>query len=152
MNLRGANVINLDAKGRLAIPTKYRDWLREECDAELVCTVDIASRNLLLYPLPEWLEVEKKLAQFSSTVPAERRMVRLLQGNARECDLDKAGRILLAPELRQHAGLEKKIVLVGQLNRFEIWDEQVWQQQLADDMAAALDETELTDNLKSFSL
>jgi len=152
VNLRGANIINLDVKGRLAIPTKYRDWLREECDAELICTVDISTRNLLLYPLPEWLEVEKKLAQFSSAVPAERRMVRLLTGNAKECELDKAGRILVAPELRLHAGLEKKVVLVGQLNRFEIWDEQLWQQQLADDMACSLSETELTDNLKNFSL
>ena len=152
MNLRGANMINLDAKGRLAIPTKYRDWLREDCSGELVCTVDISTRNLLLYPLPEWEAVEKKLAKFSSTIPAERRIVRLLQGNAKECDLDKAGRILVSPELRQHAGLEKKVVLVGQLNRFEIWDEERWQAQMTADMESALSETELTENLSQFSL
>ena len=152
MNLRGASLINLDAKGRLAIPTKYRDWLRDECYGTLVCTVDIATRSLLLYPLPAWEVIEEKLSKFSSTVEAERRMQRLLLGNARECEIDSAGRILVAPELRAHAGLEKKLMLVGQLNRFEIWDEQTWQAQVAADMAIALNETELSDNLRDFSL
>ena len=73
--LRGAHAISLDSKGRLAIPTKYRDWLRSERDGQLVCTIDIAHPCLLLYPLSEWEEIERKLKTLSSTNPAERRLL-----------------------------------------------------------------------------
>ena len=73
--MRGAHAISLDSKGRLAIPTKFRDWLRDECDGQLVCTIDIAHPCLLLYPLNEWEEVERKLKTLSSTNPAERRLL-----------------------------------------------------------------------------
>ena len=106
--LRGAHAISLDSKGRLAIPTKFRDWLRDECDGQLVCTIDIAHPCLLLYPLNEWEEVERKLKTLSSTNPAERRLQRLLLGHAAECELDGNGRLLLSQPLRSHAGLDKK--------------------------------------------
>ena len=67
---RGANAINLDAKGRLAIPTKYRQPLLDDCNGQLVCTADSQQCCLLLYPLPEWEEIELKLSKFSSTIPA----------------------------------------------------------------------------------
>jgi len=132
--LRGAHAISLDSKGRLAIPTKFRDWLRDECDGQLVCTIDIAHPCLLLYPLNEWEEVERKLKTLSSTNPAERRLQRLLLGHAAECELDGNGRLLLSQPLRSHAGLDKKVMLVGQLNKFELWDEARWQQQINDDI------------------
>ena len=89
---------------------------------------------LLLYPLNEWEEVERKLKTLSSTNPAERRLQRLLLGHAAECELDGNGRLLLSQPLRSHAGLDKKVMLVGQLNKFELWDEARWQQQINDDI------------------
>ncbi len=132
--MRGAHAISLDSKGRLAIPTKFRDWLRDESDGQLVCTIDIAHPCLLLYPLNEWEEVERKLKTLSSMNPQERRLQRLLLGHATECELDGNGRLLLSQPLRNHAGLDKKIMLVGQLNKFELWDEARWQQQVNDDI------------------
>lgn len=151
--LRGAHAIALDGKGRLAIPTKFRDWLREECDGQLVCTIDINHPCLLLYPLPEWEEIEKKLKALSSMQPAERRLQRLLLGYASECELDGNGRVLLSAPLRQHAGLDKQVMLVGQLNKFELWSEARWLQQVADDLSALPDtDTISSERLRDFSL
>ncbi|RUO23516.1 cell division/cell wall cluster transcriptional repressor MraZ [Aliidiomarina iranensis] len=150
---RGATSINLDDKGRLAIPARYRNLLSLDCEGKMVCTVDNKQPCLLLYPLPEWQVIEQKLASLSSMNPVERRLQRLLLGYAEDCDMDKNGRLLIAPPLRQFANLTKKLMLVGQLNKFEIWDEAVWQQQVAEDIAAeqAGDFT-LTDRLQDFSL
>ena len=151
--LRGAHAINLDLKGRLAVPTKYRDWLLDECQGQLVCTVDINSPSLLLYPLNEWLEIEKKLSTLSSMKPQERRLQRLLLGYATDCELDKAGRILLTAPLGQYAALNKKVMLVGQLNKFELWDEASWLQQVEQDlMAQRLNNEVLSEGLQEFSL
>ncbi|BDN86595.1 division/cell wall cluster transcriptional repressor MraZ [Aeromonas caviae] len=151
--LRGAHAISLDSKGRLAIPTKFRDWLRDECDGQLVCTIDIAHPCLLLYPLNEWEEVERKLKTLSSTNPAERRLQRLLLGHAAECELDGNGRLLLSQPLRSHAGLDKKVMLVGQLNKFELWDEARWQQQINDDiLSLPEDDWASSPRLQDFSL
>ena len=138
--LRGTHAISLDTKGRLAIPTRYRDKFREEADGILVCTVDIFEPCLLLYPLPEWELIEKKLRLLSRMDPQERRLQRVLLGHASECELDAQGRLLIPSTLRQHAGLEKKIMLAGQLNKFEIWDERRWQQQISDDLQLLPDE------------
>ncbi|MGL4456595.1 MAG: division/cell wall cluster transcriptional repressor MraZ, partial [Plesiomonas sp.] len=89
-----------------------------------------------LYPLPEWERIEQILMTLSSINPNERRIQRLLLGHATECEIDSAGRILLATHLRLHADLVKEIVLVGQLNKFEIWRADVWQQQIQDDIQA----------------
>jgi MraZ protein len=151
--LRGAHAISLDVKGRLAIPTKYRDWLRDECDGQLVCTIDIAHPCLLLYPLHEWEEIERKLKTLSSMDPAQRRLQRLLLGHATECELDGNGRLLLSQPLRTHAGLDKKIMLVGQLNKFELWDESRWQHQIDTDIASLPeDDWAGSDRLQDFSL
>ncbi|MCU7555521.1 division/cell wall cluster transcriptional repressor MraZ [Alteromonas sp. ASW11-19] len=150
---RGANAINLDTKGRLAIPTKYRQSLQDDCNGQLVCTVDTQQSCLLLYPLPEWEEIELKLSKFSSMVPAERRMQRLLLGYATEGEMDKSGRILIPTPLRQHAKLSKEVMLVGQLNKFEIWDAEVWAAQIEADMETERDgDFELTERLQDFSL
>lgn len=92
---RGANAINLDTKGRVAIPTKYRQMLLDDCQGQLVCTIDIQQSCLLLYPLTEWEEIELKLSKLSSMNPHERRMQRLILGYASEGEMDKSGRFLL---------------------------------------------------------
>ena len=134
--LRGSHAVSLDSKGRLAIPTRFRDKCRDDADGIMVCTIDVFEPCLLLYPLPEWELIEKKLRALSRMDAQERRLQRVLLGHAAECELDGQGRLLLPSTLRQHAGLEKKIMLVGQLNKFEIWDEQRWQQQINDDLLA----------------
>jgi MraZ protein len=150
---RGANAINLDSKGRLTIPTRYRQSLLDDCQGQLVCTIDISQNCLLLDPLPEWEEIELKLSKLSSTNPQERRLQRLLLGYAMEGEMDKSGRILLAPTLRQHAALDKQIMLVGQLNKFEIWDADVWQKQISEDIETEKQgQFELSERLQDFSL
>ncbi|BET97949.1 division/cell wall cluster transcriptional repressor MraZ [Xenorhabdus taiwanensis] len=133
---RGATLVNLDSKGRLTVPARYREMLNEVSTGQMVCTIDLHQPCLLLYTLPEWEIIEKKLSRLSSMNPAERRVQRLLLGHASECQMDSAGRLLLASTLRQHAGLIKEVMLVGQFNKFELWDEQVWYQQVQDDIAA----------------
>ena len=150
---RGANAINLDTKGRLAIPTRYRQSLLDDCNGQLVCTVDNQQSCLLLYPLPEWEEIELKLIKLSSMIPAERRMQRLLLGHAAEGEMDKSGRILIPTPLRHHAKLSKEVMLVGQLNKFEIWDAETWAQQIEDYIdTERKGEFELTERLQDFSL
>jgi MraZ protein len=150
---RGANAINLDIKGRVTIPTRYRQSLLDDCQGQLVCTIDTQQPCLLLYPLPEWEEIEIKLSRLSSMNPHERRLQRLLLGYAMEGEMDKNGRLLLSSPLRQHAQLDKQIMLVGQFNKFELWDADVWQQQIQQDVATEQEAAfELTERLQDFSL
>ncbi|MCP5159024.1 MAG: division/cell wall cluster transcriptional repressor MraZ [Gammaproteobacteria bacterium] len=122
---RGINPLSLDVKGRLSMPARYRQYLLDAAEGRLVLTVDL-DRCLLLYPLPVWEDVERKLIQLSSTHPRARALKRLLLGHAEECGMDASGRILLPGPLREFAHLDKRVVLVGQGNKFEIWDEQAW--------------------------
>ncbi|XKM13077.1 division/cell wall cluster transcriptional repressor MraZ [Orbaceae bacterium ac157xtp] len=145
----GAISINLDSKGRLAIPTRYRELLSEG----LVCTICLHNHCLMLYPQSEWQIIQHKLANLSSMIASERRIARLLLGHAVECPMDNSGRILLPATLRQYAKLEKSIMFVGQSNKFEIWNEHNWHQQIAEDLAAIeLDLNDLSDNLKTLTL
>lgn len=122
---RGVNTIMLDAKGRLSIPTRYREALTRHCNGQMVMTVD-RDHCLLLYPLPDWEEIERKLVKLPSFNQQARRLQRLLIGHATECELDSAGRILIPPPLREFAALNKTVVLIGQGNKFELWDEATW--------------------------
>lgn len=122
---RGVNPINLDEKGRLAIPTRYRPELKECCEHQLVLTVGL-DKCLMLYPLPEWEEIERKLVKLPSLDKRTKRLQRLLIGHATECEMDGQGRVLIAEPLRKFAGLEKRAVLIGQGNKFELWDEDLW--------------------------
>ena len=122
---RGINPLTLDTKGRMAVPAKYRERLREICQGQLVVTID-RDRCLLVYPQPAWEEVEQKLTQLSSTNKRARGLKRLLMGYAEDCEMDGSGRILLSASLREFAQLDKRVILVGQGNKFELWDEQMW--------------------------
>lgn len=123
---RGLHRLSLDNKGRLSIPAVYRQRLLEASDGRMVLTVD-RDRCLLLYPLNTWEDIERKLIQLSSTHKRARALKRLLLGHAEECCLDAGGRILLPEPLREFASLEKRVVLLGQGNKFEIWNEEGWQ-------------------------
>jgi MraZ protein len=122
---RGVTTLNLDVKGRFAIPTRYRERIQACCDARLVVTVD-RDECLLLYPEPEWVEIERKLRNLPSLNRQARALQRLYIGHAQELEMDAQGRILVAPELRQFARLDKRLALVGQVNKFELWNEDTW--------------------------
>lgn len=123
---RGVHYINLDAKGRMAMPTKYRDALNTSDDGQLIATIDIQTRCLLIYPLSEWEDIEQKLQKLPSLNAGTRRLKRLMLGHASELELDGNGRILLPSVLRDYANLEKKLVLAGQGEKFELWSEELW--------------------------
>ncbi len=148
---RGVNAINLDNKGRLAIPTRYRDELVRLAKGQMVITVD-RDHSLLLYPLPEWEEIERKLVKLPSFNVQARRLQRLLIGHATEVELDGNGRILLPPLLREFAELDKAVVMIGQGNKFEIWDEAKWNARRAEWLTATENEGDLPDDLGSLSL
>lgn len=145
----GATSVNLDSKGRMAIPTRYRDSLSEG----MVCTIGLYHSCLSLYSISKWKSIEKQLSTLSTIVESERRIKRLLLGYAIECPMDNSGRILLPPTLRTYAKLEKHVMFVGQSNKFEIWDEVIWYQQISEDIAElSADITNLSDNLKNLTI
>ena len=148
--LRGATKVTLDAKGRLAIPTRYRERLAQRCDGQLVATVD-KDYCLLLYPLPDWEDIERKLMRLPSLDKRARRLQRLMVGHATEVDIDGHGRILLSRELREFAGLEKQAVLLGQGNRFELWDEERWNE-TRDGWLSDGDDADLSAQLENLTL
>lgn len=124
---RGIAQLNLDSKGRLAIPARHRDALLERCGGHLVITAD-ADRCLLIYPLPDWELIQQKLEGLSNLDARVRDLQRRLIGFAVDVDIDGAGRVLISPELRQFAQLEKNVVLVGQGRKFELWNQDNWEQ------------------------
>ena len=149
---RGVNALTLDSKGRMAIPTRYREQLARVCGGQMVLTVD-RDHCLLLYPQPEWEEIERKVMKLSSFNKQTRTLQRLLVGHATECELDGNGRILLSPPLREFAGLNKDVVLIGQGNKFEIWDEGAWNAQRAEWLEGEGEEGgKLPPDLESLSL
>lgn len=129
---RGINNVVLDAKGRLALPARFRDALQERCGGHVVLTIDSRERCLLLYPLPEWNKVQTGLEALANLKRNARVLQRLLIGHATDVETDANGRLLIPPPLREHANLQKKLVLLGQGNKIEIWSEEHWQNRLGE--------------------
>ena len=129
----GAAAISLDAKGRLAIPARHREPLLAADEGSLVLTAH-PHRCLLLYPAPAWQPIRDLILKASSLDSRAAAIKRVLVGNARTEELDSAGRLLVAQELREYAKLEKTVYLVGMGSHFEIWSEAGWRQQ--NDLAA----------------
>lgn len=130
MYFRGENAVNIDSKGRLAIPVRYRQGLMDLCASQMVVTPHPQEPCLLLYPLPVWLEIEDKLndmPNFDDEIV--RKLQRRFIGKAKDVVLDKSGRILLAPEFRLSMGLEKSSFLIGLGKKFEIWRDDLWMAQ-----------------------
>lgn len=122
---RGAAYLNLDAKGRLAVPAKQRERLLAAGGASLVLTVDRA-RCLLLFPAPAWEVVERDFSELPAFDDTALDLRRLYLGNAEDVEMDSQGRILLPQHLRAFASLDKRVAFVGLGVKFEIWDEQRW--------------------------
>ncbi len=147
---RGATSINLDAKGRIAIPARYRDRLSDICNGRMVVTknpYELDTPNLLLFPLHNWEDFEEQVRALPSSKKAYRLFKRVTIGSAKEVDVDGNGRLLLPAELREFAGLSKSLMLVGQGETFQIWDEGQWKAQEAEDLSLLADDEFDSDQL-----
>lgn len=115
---QGASALNLDAKGRMSVPAKHRDALLVQGEGRITLTKH-PDGCLLLFPRPEWDNFRSRVAQLPMDAHWWRR---IFLGNAAEVDLDGAGRILVSPELRSAAGIEKEVMLLGMGSHLELWD------------------------------
>ncbi len=123
---RGECSLSLDAKGRLAIPSRYRERLAELCGGKLIVTISLLERCLVVYPYPRWQRIEEELKDLPTLDRKAQSVIHLLIGHAADCDMDSNGRVLLSQSLRNFAGLDKRIMMVGQVDKFELWDEAGW--------------------------
>lgn len=146
---QGAAALNLDAKGRLAVPARFRDELMQACAGDVIVTLH-PHRCLLIYPEPVWGPIRDEVLARSSLDDASAKVRRLFVGNANPEKLDSAGRLLVAPELRGRAKLEKKVWLVGQGDHFELWSDAAWEQQQEDSFG--MDLTQLPPGLEKLRL
>jgi len=146
---QGAAALSLDAKGRLAIPSRHRDALMALSNGQIVITAH-PHRCLLVYPVPAWEPIRDKVLAAPSLETKSAMLKRLLVGFARDEEMDGAGRVLIAPELRQFAQLDKQVWLVGQGNHFELWSDAGWQKQQEEMLALGADL--LPPGLESLSL
>ncbi|MEO9275826.1 MAG: division/cell wall cluster transcriptional repressor MraZ [Marinomonas sp.] len=132
---RGIHQVSVDVKGRMSLPARLRDELAQYDDEGVVVTIDPVSRCLLLYPLSEWDLIQQKLDKLPTFQPQARRLQRLLVGHATDLEVDKAGRILLPAPLREFARLDKKLTILGQGKKLEIWSYEEWEAQREDYLA-----------------
>lgn len=145
---RGPDNLTVDAKGRMPLPSRHRELIQELCAGQMVVTAD-RDRCLLVYPKPLWLEVEGKISALADTNAYAKKLKRLMVGSASDVDMDSAHRILIKPMLRTYAGIEKKVVLIGQGGKFELWNEERYMASLDDWGTAdqAQDEAQMTEEL-----
>jgi MraZ protein len=150
---RGISSVTIDSKGRLAIPSRFRERLLDLSDGCLIQTLNPLDHSIWLYPLNDWEVIEKKLADLSDFDKQSRRTKQMMRGYANDCQIDTQGRILISPELREYAELQKQVVIMGQGNKFEIWNHATWEAQrdLWLQEVDAID-GEPSDALKSMSL
>lgn len=123
---RGRYHHTIDGKGRLSIPARFREELAERGTDTLVLTE--GDYCILAYPLDEWERFEEKLRQQPQFSPEMRNFLRIMVGSAKDCPVDRAGRTLVPPELREFAGLKKDVVIAGALTKFEIWSRERWEE------------------------
>jgi len=133
-HFRGRSEHSLDDKGRLNIPTRFREVLRLKYGERLMVTP--WHQCLKVYPLPQWEKMEFQLLEHLKDQPDMKKMIRYMIGGVVECPLDKQGRIQLPPKLREEAGINREVVISGVMTYFEILDKQVWE---ADNKPSAAD-------------
>ncbi len=127
---RGRSTHNLDTKGRLSIPARFRDVLKTKYDNKLIITN--LPNCLAAYPTDEWKQIEEQFTKYRFGPPDILAFKRYLLGAAVDCTLDGQGRILIPAHLRQEVQIDREVVLVGMLNYFEIWSKELLDQQLAE--------------------
>ena len=133
------------------LPARYRERLIEKCNSQLVVTIDTDQPCLLIYPINEWELIEEKIEALPSFNPTTRRIQRLLIGHATDIEVDTNGRMLLSNPLREYAQLGRKVVLIGQGKKFELWDEVLWAQRMDEWLSDGTD-VEMPEALAELSL
>ena len=146
---RGATLLSMDAKYRLAVPAKHRDALLAQSAGNLILTAH-PHRCLLLYPQPAWAPIEAKINGLSSFNPQTSAYQRMMVGQAEDLSLDSAGRLLVSSVLRDFAKLDKDVMFVGQGSHFELWNVDAWNKQL--EILTGGDSFEMPTELEGFSL
>ena len=126
---RGRYFNVMDDKGRITIPPRYRDILKERQEQHLIVTN--LDGYLIAFPSSEWEVIEQKFSRTSDFRQGLRSFIRFFVSGASECPLDRQGRILLPPNLREYAKLDKDVVLAGAIRCFEIWDRPSWDKEMA---------------------
>ena len=121
---RGRYEHTIDPKGRLSIPSRYREELVARGITTLVLTE--GDQCIWAFPLDEWEQVEERLRRHPQLSPERRSIVRVMVASAKECPVDRAGRTLIPPEFREFAGLKKDVMIAGALDWFEIWSRDRW--------------------------
>lgn len=149
---RGISSLSIDPKGRLAMPAKYREAIMAAAGGQVIVTVDHTDKCLLIYPADQWAKVETTLMSLPNMNRRVRNMQRLILGHAAELELDAQGRILLPAPLREYAGLDRKAVLLGQANKLELWDTDVWDAARTSWLQEAQDDDEASDILNQVSM
>ena len=139
---KGIHNINTDSKGRLAIPTKYRTTILDRFDGNMVITIDYEEKCLLLYTISAWEKIQSKINELPSFNKNARRIQRLLVGHAEDVDLDSNGRILISKPLRNFSEITKKVTMIGQGEKFEIWSDLIWQARVNQWRSEETDESE----------
>jgi MraZ protein len=128
---RGRHEHTIDAKGRTSIPVRYRDVLSAAAERRIVLTSGL-DPCLVAYPPTEWFAFEEKVAKLPQFDPAVQRLKRIYVSGAVECEFDDVGRIVVPPTLRDHAGLKKDVVWVGQVRYAELWDKETWHKHITE--------------------
>jgi len=149
---RGIHQVSVDVKGRMSLPARLRDDLAQYDEEGVVVTIDPVSRCLLLYPLSEWELIQQKLDKLPTFQPQARRLQRLLVGHATDLEVDKVGRILLPAPLREFARLDKKLTILGQGKKLEIWSQEEWEAQREDYLSQDALEDLQTETMMDISL
>ena len=124
---RGSSFHTIDAKGRLIIPARFRDVIRADGGERLM--ISRMDGCLVAYAIEEWRRIETRILQLAQKSDSMRRFRRVFIGGASDCACDKQERILIPPLLREYAGLQKEVVLVGVLDHFEIWSRDMWEKE-----------------------
>ena len=147
---RGGSTVKLDAKGRLALPTRYRPLITERFEGRLVLTVN-DDGCVLVYPQPVWEEIQHQLVRMPNQDRRVRDLQRMLMGYANDVEMDGNGRILVGQRLRDFAKLDKSVSLIGMGNKFEIWNEEAWEQICQGWMAGRAEQGDVPHPLETFS-
>ena len=148
---RGIHLLSIDAKGRIKIPTRHHEQINKDYSGQMILSIHPDDSCLVLYPLPDWQTLERKIAKLPSLNAHSKKLSRKLIGHAHECDLDKVGRILIPNSHKNHAHLKSKAILSGQGHSFEIWDEDQWKMQI-EKLERLSDQIEIPQEILKLSL
>lgn len=146
---QGITSVTVDGKGRLAIPTRFRDGIADRGGNTVIVTAHQYDGCLVLYPLPDWEDIARRVAALPDASPDVRNIKRRFVGQASELDIDSAGRVLLPQMLRAFARIEKGAVMLGQGHRLELWSEEQWAAN--EKINATLDASALPDAVQQLS-